>query len=86
MTDFKTIKMSQKGQICIPKEMRKEVDFKEGEKLILIAKDHEIVIKKNKEILGGLDFTKESVKTMVMSEDSLKKDWDNKYDDRWNKY
>lgn len=86
MVEIKTIKLSSKGQICIPKETRKEVNFKEGEKLVLIAKDHEIIIKKSKEMLNKLDFQTESMKTMLMSKDSLKKDWDNDYDDRWNKY
>ncbi len=28
----------------------------------------------------------ESISTMLLSEETLKKDWDNKYDERWNKY
>lgn len=84
--EIKTIKITSKGQICIPKEMRKEADFKEGEKLLAIAKNHEIILKKSKEVLNKLDFNTESIKTMLASEESLKKDWDNKYDDRWNKY
>lgn len=27
----------------------------------------------------------EGTKTMIMSEGSLKKDWDNKYDEKWDK-
>lgn len=26
------------------------------------------------------------MKIMIMSENSLRKDWDNKYDERWDKY
>jgi len=29
---------------------------------------------------------KESINIMLISEKSIKKDWDNKYDERWNKY
>ena len=32
----------------------------------------------------GID--EESLVTMLLSEETLKKDWDNKYDERWNKY
>ena len=66
--------------------MRKEVDFKEGEKVVLIARGHELLIKKSKEFLKEIDFDSESKDTMLMSEETLKKDWDNKYDERWNKY
>lgn len=84
--EIKTIKITSKGQICIPKEMREEVNFKEGERLLVIAKDHEIILKKSEEALSKFEFDTESIKTMLASENSLKKDWDNKYDDRWNKY
>ncbi len=82
--EIKTIKLSAKGQLCIPQEMREEVGFKEGEKLILIAKDKEIIIKKSKNLLEDLDM--EGFETMLMSEEVLKEEWDNEYDERWNKY
>ena len=84
MTEVKTIKLSPKGQICIPQDMREDVDFKEGEKLVLVTKDKEIIIKKSKDFLKKFD--SESKDTMLMSESSLKKDWDNEYDARWDKY
>jgi len=34
--------------------------------------------------LQSIESHKESIFTMVASQDSLKKDWDNKYDERWN--
>jgi len=78
--EIKTIKLSSKGQLCIPQEMRKEAGFKEGEKLILIAKTNEIRIQKSKKILDNLD--KEGFETISMSEEVLKKDWNNKRDDK----
>lgn len=41
-------KMSSKGQIVIPSELRE--DLKEGEKLIIIKNDHRIIIKKASEL------------------------------------
>lgn len=41
-------KMSSKGQIVIPSELRE--DIKEGEKLIIIKKDHRIILKKASEL------------------------------------
>ena len=41
-------KMSSKGQVVIPSEMRK--DFEEGEKLIIIKNGHQLIIKKASEL------------------------------------
>ena len=40
-----TTRMSSRGQIVIPLEMRK--DIQEGDKLIVIRKDDEIILKKS---------------------------------------
>ena len=40
--------MSSKGQIVIPKEMRKDID--EGEKLIIIQDKNQLIIKRAKDI------------------------------------
>jgi len=40
-----TTKMSSRGQVVIPLDMRK--DIKEGDRLIVIRKDDEIIIKKS---------------------------------------
>ena len=79
--EIKTINLSAKGQLCIPQKMREEVGFKEGEKLMLIAKDDEIIIKKSKDVLKKLDISKESFETMLMSEAVLAKDWLSKEDE-----
>lgn len=39
-----------------------------------------------KRLLEKLGIDKELIGTMLLSEETLKKDWDNKYDERWNKY
>jgi len=41
-------RMSSKGQIVIPKEMRKDID--EGEKLIIIQDKNQLIIKRAKDI------------------------------------
>lgn len=79
--EIKTIKLSAKGQLCIPQEMREEVGFKEGEKLILIAKGNEIIIQKSNNIFEKMKLDKESFETMLMSEAALAKDWLSKEDE-----
>lgn len=62
-----TTKMSSRGQVVIPLDMRK--DIKEGDKLIVIRKDDEIILKKS------------IPETALWSEKSLAKTWLNKDED-----
>ena len=40
------IKVSSKGQIVIPKEVRKKVGVKSGEKLLVLTRDGDILLRK----------------------------------------
>ncbi len=62
-----TVEMNEEGQIIIPKDMRE--DIKEGEKLVIIRKDNEIILKKN------------IPETALWSEKSLAKTWLNDEED-----
>ena len=48
MTNINIIKMSSKGQIVIPQEMRKGI--KEGDKLVIIQNEGKLILKKATEI------------------------------------
>lgn len=63
-----TTKMSSRGQVVIPLDMRKGI--KEGDKLIIIRKDDEIILKKS------------IPESALWSEKSLAKTWLNKEEDR----
>ena len=67
MVMLDTTKMSSRGQIVIPMEMRK--DIQEGEKLIIIRKDNEIILKKS------------IPESALLSEKSFAKTWLNKKED-----
>jgi len=67
MVMLDTTKMSSRGQIVIPLEMRK--DIQEGEKLIIIKKDNELIIKKS------------IPESALLSEKSFAKTWLNKKED-----
>ena len=67
---IETTKMSSRGQVVIPLEMRK--DIKEGEKLIVIKKGNEIILKKSIKDLA------------LLSEESFAETWMNeKEDEAW---
>lgn len=70
MVQIDTTKMSSRGQVVIPLEMRK--DIPEGEKLIVIRRGDEIIIKKS------------IPETLLWSHKSLAKTWLNeKEDEAW---
>jgi AbrB family looped-hinge helix DNA binding protein len=62
-----TTKMSSRGQVVIPLEMRH--DISEGDKLIVIRRENEIILKKS------------IPENAILSEKSLSKIWLNKKED-----
>lgn len=69
------ITVGEKGQIVIPMKMRKGLKIEKGTKLIVSEDKDKITIMPVK-----LD---EKHILMLLSESSLKKTWDNPYDERW---
>ncbi len=63
-----TTKMSSRGQVVIPLDMRKGIN--EGDKLIVIRKDDEIILKKS------------IPEAALLSERSFAKTWLNKDEDK----
>jgi AbrB family looped-hinge helix DNA binding protein len=82
--EFKTIKVSCKGQIAIPSDIQKEIGIKKGDELLLIRKGRKIVLEKPDKIAKKI---KDEFKDLqVLSERSLRKFWINKEDEIWNQY
>ena len=85
LKELKTVKITSKGQIAIPKDIRKIEGFKEGSKVILLAFDDHVEIRPF-EGTKKADLTKHSILTYLMSESSLAKDWLTKEEDEaWKK-
>ena len=83
-TIIKTLKVSEKGQIALPKEVRKSADINIGDNLILIQKGKKIMIEKAELIESKM---KDDFKDLLkLSELSLKEVWDNEEDEIWNTY
>ncbi len=81
---LKTVKVSDKGQISIPSEIREEAGIERGDELVLIEDRGKILLEKvetaSKEI-------KDDFKDLLkFSEHSLKKLWLNKENDIWDNY
>jgi AbrB family looped-hinge helix DNA binding protein len=80
----KTVKVSDKGQIAIPQEIREEAGIKKGEELIIVQDNGTILLEKATKVAARM---KDDFKDLLkFSEQSLKKVWNNKEDDIWNEY
>ena len=73
MTDLITV--GEKGQIVIPKKMRLDLGIVKGTKLVVSEDSDKITIKPVK--------LEDKHLMLLLSESSLKKVWDNTYDERW---
>lgn len=79
-----TVTVSNKGQIAIPVCIREEAGIKEGDTLVIFQEGKKILIEKAKDVEKAMrDDMKDILK---LSEESLKKVWDNKKDDIWSRY
>ena len=73
MTDLITV--GEKGQIVIPKKMRLDLGIVKGTKLVVSEDSDKITIKPVK--------LEDKHLMLLLSESSLKKVWENIYDERW---
>ncbi len=81
---FKTIKVSKKGQIAIPSDIRKALRISEGDELLLVKKGKRIMLEKASEL--SKELTDEFNDLLSLSESSLRKIWINKGDEIWKRY
>ena len=81
MTEVKTVKVSEKGQIAIPADIRESIGIKKGDTLLLIKDKKRILLKKveelSKETKNEFDYL------LKHSEQAAKKFWGSKADDVW---
>jgi AbrB family looped-hinge helix DNA binding protein len=64
MDQIEITRLSSRGQVVIPLEMRK--DLKEGDRLLIIRKGDEIILKKPKKIIS---------ETALLSEKAFAENW-----------
>ena len=81
---IKTVRVSDKGQIAIPQEIRKQMSIERGEELILLQIDGKLLIEKQQKVAKKVEDDFKDI--LKFSEKSLKEVWDNKSDDIWSNY
>jgi len=83
-TLIKTIKVSEKGQIALPKDVRESAGIEVGDSLLLVQKGKSIMLERTKNFEKKIeDDFKDLLK---ISELSLKKLWEHPGDDIWDAY
>jgi AbrB family looped-hinge helix DNA binding protein len=80
---IRTIKVSEKGQVSIPKDVRKSMRIKKGDDLVMMVKDGMMVLEKSEKMALLLDDEFNDIK--ALTERSLAELWDNPYDEVWDK-
>ncbi len=80
----KTIKVSDKGQIAIPLEIREEIGINKGDDLVLVQEGKKILLEPVDKVSKKI---KEDFSDLIkLSEKSLMKIWNNKSDEVWDTY
>ena len=74
LMELKTAKITEKGQIAIPKDMRDREGFKKGSKVVILAFEDRIELRPMKQV-------HEKMFTALASEKSLGKDWNGEEDE-----
>ena len=69
------VSVGEKGQIVIPVKFRKDLKIEKGTKMIVVEGNDKLTFKK-------ITLSEDQL-WMLAGEETLKKTWDNKYDERW---
>jgi len=81
MLEVKTVKVSEKGQIAIPADVRESIGIKQGDTLVLIQEEKGILLQKAEQVSKKVK--DEFSYLLKHSEDVAKKFWGTKADDIW---
>jgi AbrB family looped-hinge helix DNA binding protein len=84
MTLVKTVKVSEKGQIAIPLDVRNAAGIAQGDELVIIEDEGKILLEKPKVVAQKMEDNFKDI--LRYSEESLKEIWDNEADDIWSSY
>lgn len=80
----RTVKVSAKGQIVLPAEIRAAHGVKQGDELVLVSDGERILIEPESRVAAALD--EEFAYLAAAAQRSLAELWDNEADSIWDQY
>lgn len=80
---LRTVKISDKGQIAIPKVIQKSFGISKGDELVLVEIGNKLVLEKLEETKKKFEDGFKDL--LIHSQKSLSKLWNNKEDEVWDK-
>ena len=90
LTMIETLRVSSKGQVVIPEQIRKKLKIGEGTKLVLVERNNKLTLETEKQFmdhLNQLELKKEDFGWLMLAEKSMEDLWDNEGDEKvWKKY
>lgn len=78
------VRVSDKGQICLPISIRKSLEIGRGDNLVLVEIDGKILIEKSSSVADRIEDDFKDV--LKFSEDSLNDVWGGDEDEIWESY
>lgn len=82
LLDIRTITITGKGQVAIPKELRLAEGFKEGQRVAIIAFGDRLEIRPLEQVRKAVNLPGFGAKASLASERTLAKAWTRKREDR----
>ena len=82
--NIKIVKVSDKGQIAIPQEIRESLGIDKGDEIVIIQDSGKVLIEKASNLAKKLEDDFKDVKKLT--ELSLREVWDNEEDNIWEEY
>ncbi len=81
--ELRTVTVSEKGQFAIPVDIRRRLNIRKGEKLLIVVRGRKVLIEKSDDLSKriGEDFKH----LLALSEKTAEKLWENEKDAVWDK-
>ena len=81
--ELRTVTVSEKGQFAIPVDIRRRLNIKKGEKLLITVSGKKVLIEKSETVSKKM---KDDFKHLLaLSENAARKLWENENDAIWDK-
>lgn len=79
--ELRTVTVSEKGQLAIPVDIRRRLNIRKGEKLLIAVKGRKVLIEKTEDLSKRMEL--DFGHLLALSEKTAKRMWENDKDAIW---